>query len=178
MNTSDRTRFDADIRKLTIIGEVSPPTTNISTGENISAFYVILVFLRTKDYNKKNIVLLSKLIDQNMLFILEHEGKARLAVFHTKLLQSDWIPLQELTITLTGPNLDKVWENIIIQVGSVKVEQGNTLDEQIAIDEERAKIRRQIDKLERQARNEKQPRRKFELAQEVNRLRKEQINDF
>lgn len=123
-------------------------------------------------------MLLTKLIDQNLLFVLKYEGQALLAVFRTKLLQSKWVPLEEISVKLSGLNLDAVWENIIIRIGCIKVEEGNTLDEQIAIDEERAKLRWQIDKLERQARSEKQPRRKFELAQKVKRFRKEQINDF
>lgn len=178
MNTADRAKFDADIRRLAIVSEISPSTTNIAAGETVSVFFVILVSLRTEDYDKKNIMLLSKLIDQNMLFVLEYEGKAQLAVFHTKLIQSERIPLDELTITLSGLDLDAVWENIIIRIGGVQIEQGNTLDEQIALDEERAELRRKINQLERQARNEKQPRKKFGLAQEINRLRKEQNNDF
>lgn len=176
LNTADRARFDADIRKLTIVGEVSPATVNIEAGENITAFYVIQVTLRTQDYDPKNIVLLSKLINQSMLFVLEHEGKARLAVFRTRLLQTEWLPVQELSIKLTGLNLDAVWENIIIQVGNVDVEQGNALDEQLAIDEEREKLRRQIEKMERRARSERQPRRKFELVKEVRVLRHKLAN--
>ncbi|WP_276620830.1 DUF4391 domain-containing protein [Syntrophomonas wolfei] len=173
LNTADRVRFDADIRKLTIIGEISPATVNIEAGENVTAFYVILVSLRTQDYDEKNIVLLSKLINQSMLFALEYEGKARLAVFCTKLLQAKWVPVKELKIKLIGLNLDAVWENIIIQVGNVEMEKGNTLEEQLAIDEEREKLRRQIERLERRARSEKQPRRKLEMVQQVKRLKSE-----
>lgn len=171
LNTADRAKFDADIRRLAIVGEISPMTTNIAAGENVAAFYIIQVSLRTQYYDKKNIALLAKLIEQNMLFVLEYEGKARLAVFRARLLQSEWVPLEELAITLSGLNLDAVWENIIIQIGGVQIEQGNTLDEQLAIDEERAKLKRKIDQLERQARREKQPRRKFELVQEVKQLK-------
>ena len=57
-------------------------------------------------------------------------------------------------------------------MGNVEIEQGRTLDEQLVIDEEREKLRRQIERLERQARSEKQPRRKFELVQEIKRLSK------
>ena len=171
MNKADRAKFDADIQRLAIIGEVSPSTINILAGENVAAFYVILVSLRTQDYDKKNIALLSKLIEQNMLFVLEFEGKARLAVFRTKFFQTEWIPFQELTIKLGGLNLDTVWENIIIQIGGVEMEQGNTLNEQIRIDEEQVRLQQKINKLERQARTEKQPRRKFDLAQEANRLK-------
>lgn len=67
-------------------------------------------------------------------------------------------------------NLDSVWENLIVQVGGVQIEQGNTLEEQLHIDSERVKLQKQIAMLERQARSEKQPRKKFELVQEIQQL--------
>jgi hypothetical protein len=100
-----------------------------------------------------------------MLFILSFEGKAKLAVYRTKLLQGEWMPIDKLSVPLIGLNMDSVWENIVIQIGNIEMEQGSTLDEQIRRDEEQAKLQKQIESLEKQAWNEKQPKRKFELAQ-------------
>ena len=69
--------------------------------------------------------------------------------------------------------MDAVWENIIVQIGGITIEQGNTLDEQIAVDEQRMKIQKEIDRLTKAAKNEKQPKKKFELAQKINRLKLE-----
>jgi hypothetical protein len=168
---ADRQRFDAEIRRLVIVGEVSTVTTIIAAGETVKSFYVMLVNLRGEGCEKKNISLLSKLITQNMLFILEYGGMARLAVFRAgKVLESGEKPLDDWRISLTGLNLDSVWENIIVQISGVTIAEGKTLDEQIAADEERAKTRRRVEQLEKQARTEKQPRRKWELAEEAKRL--------
>ena len=72
-------------------------------------------------------------------------------------------------------NLDKVWENIVVDIGGVSIADGNTLDEQIAADERRQKIEKEIAKLEKQARAEKQPKKKFELVQQIKRLKEELI---
>ena len=69
--------------------------------------------------------------------------------------------------------LDKVWENIVVDIGGVSIADGNTLDEQIAADERRQKIEKEIAKLEKQARAEKQPKKKFELVQRIRQLEKE-----
>ena len=50
-------------------------------------------------------------------------------------------------------------------------DQGNTLDEQIAVDDQRAKIEKEIARLEKQARAEKQPKKKFELVQQIRYLK-------
>lgn len=53
----------------------------------------------------------------------------------------------------------------------------NTLDEQIAADERRQKIEKEIAKLEKQARAEKQPKKKFELVQRIKSLITEMEGD-
>jgi hypothetical protein len=166
-------KFDADISKISIVHEVSSITTDLVKGENVEAFFVLLVNLKRKHFDEKNIVLLSRLISQKMMFVLSYNDKAKLAVYRTKLMQSDWYPMDKLSIELQGLNLDTVWENIITQVGNIEVEPGKTLDEQIRLNEEREKLQQQIEVLERQARTEKQPRKKFELVQEIKKLENE-----
>lgn len=128
--------------------------------------------LKKKDFDDRTIITISKLIPQNMLLVLEYGSEAKLATYHTKLMQTDWKPKDDLSIELKGLNMDAVWENIIVQIGGITVEQGNTLDEQIAVDEYRHKIEKEIAKLEKQARTEKQPKKKFELAQKINALKR------
>lgn len=171
MNTAQKDRFDADISKITIVNEVSANTTIIPAGETVKSFYVLLISLKTRDYDERNIISLSKLIPQNMLMVLEFEDKRRLAVYRTKLLQSAWKKTAECTVQLNGTNLDAVWENIVTQVGDITVVEGNSLNEQIAADDERTKLEKEIAKLEKLARAEKQPKKKFELAQKVKALR-------
>ena len=88
-------------------------------------------------------------------------------------MQTDWKPTESCTIELRGLNLDKVWENIVVDIGGVSIANGNTLDEQIAADERRQKVEKEIAKLEKQARAEKQPKKKFELVQQIKKLKKE-----
>ncbi|GHS87085.1 hypothetical protein AGMMS49957_06350 [Synergistales bacterium] len=171
LKSSDRQRFDDNISRITLVNEVSPKTTAIAAGETVKAFFVALVTLKTTDCDPKNMQLLTKLIPQNMLYVLEYDGSTRLAVYRTKLLQAEPEPLTELTVSLVGLNLDDVWHNIVIQISGTTMAEGRTLDEQLAADEERAKLLRRIEQIERQARSERQPRRKWELAEEAKRLK-------
>lgn len=95
-----------------------------------------------------------------MILALQFEDKTQLAIFHTKVISSEWHPTEETNLSLTGLNLDTVWEGIVKQIGSIEVESGNTLTEQIAADDQRAKLLAQIAMLERKMAAEKQPRRK------------------
>lgn len=177
MNTAEKAKIDADISRITIVNEVSAEKVHIATGEQVKSFFVLLVALKKKDFNDKTIITISKLIPQNMLLVLECGDEAKLATYHTKLMQTEWKRKEALSVELKGLNLDSVWENIIMQIGGITIDQGNTLDEQIAADEYRQKIEKEIAKLEKQARAEKQPKKKFELVQQIKELKRKMVSE-
>lgn len=170
MNTAAKEKMDADVSRITVVNEITPDKVNIPAGEEVKNFFVLLVSLKRKDFSEKTIAMLSKLIPQNVLFILELEGQSKLAIYHTKLMQTDWNPTATYNIELHGLNLDKVWENIVVSISGISITNGNTLDEQLAIDEHRQKLEKEIAKLEKQARAEKQPKKKFALVQRMKKL--------
>lgn len=171
MNTAAKEKFDADISRVILVNEVNPASVNIPAGETVGGFFVMLVVLKKRDFDEKIIAALSKMIKQNILFVLEYEDESKLAIYHTKLMQTDWRSTDEQRIELQGLNLDKVWENIVIDVSGLNIEEGNTLDQQIENDEKRRKLEKEIEKLEKQARAELQPKKKFELVQQLNKLK-------
>lgn len=93
------------------------------------------------------------------------------AVYYTKLFTSSWQPLDNVIVPLEGLSLDTVWQNIVAFVGKLVFADGNSLTEQIRIDEERAWLIRQIESLERKMRSTVQPRRKRELFVEIQKLK-------
>lgn len=172
LDAQQRDSFDADINRLDLTAFVSPATVPaLSEGQTVKEFYLMCVRLKRKEYNAKNIVLLSRLISQNIVFALQYEDETQLAVFHTKLISSCWKPTDETRIDLFGLNLDAVWENIIKQVGQIDVEEGRSLTEQIQADEKKAKIAAQIKTLERRLATEKQPRKKREYFEMIKNLK-------
>ena len=176
LKPAQRDGFDADVSRIDIVAVVSPTTVPaIAAGEDIKEFYVLAVQLKRKNYVEKNIAMLSRLIPQNILFALQYEDQTQLAIYHTKLIRSDWKSTDETVITLSGLNLDIVWEIIIKAIGKIEVQEGMTLTEQIAADEEQAKLKMQIEELERKCRAEKQPRKRLELYNRLQELKKKTI---
>ena len=70
MNTAAKDKIDADISRITIVNEITADKVNIPAGENVQSFFVLLVTLKRRNFDEKNIAVLSKLIPQNILFIL------------------------------------------------------------------------------------------------------------
>lgn len=173
LTASQRDSFDADISRMFIthvVAESTIPT--IKAGKEIADFYIIEVSLKRREYAPKNIELLAKFIPRKILFVLHFEEKAQFAIHHTKLICSEWQQRDTLNVPLAGLDLDAVWENIVATIGSITVQEGNTLTEQIAIDDERAKLMKQIELLEKKARTEKQPRKKLELYSKIQTIKK------
>ncbi len=170
LRASQKDRFDEDISRMAIVNVISPRTIPaLPAGETRESIYVVEVILKNQDYDPRSIQLLCKLIPQSILFVLRYEAKTQLAIFHTKLMTSPWG--LEPKVVLSGLDIDAVWENLVKMVGDVEVEEGNTLEEQITVDDEREKLRKQILALEFKARQEKQPRRKLEMFEQLQELK-------
>ena len=175
LKTTERDRFDADISKMALVARVSPATVPaITEGQEIKGFYVLQVTLKQRDYDAKNILLLQKLIPQKIVYALQFEAQTQLSVFHTRLQQSDWKPTETATIPLNGLSLDDAWNNIVATIGGLDAQSETTIEEQIINREQQEKLLRQIEALEKQCRIEKQTRKKYELHQQIQKL-KEQL---
>lgn len=169
---SQRESFDGEVSRLDFVNWIAPRTLPaIAEGAEVKEIFVIEVSLKNSDFDPKNIILLAKSIPQRVIYLLRSEDNAILAVYHTKLFTSSWQPLDNVSVPLDGLNLDAVWQNIVAFVGNLKVTEDQSLTEQIRVDEERARLVRQIESLERLMRSTSQPRRQRELYTEIKKLK-------
>lgn len=172
LKSTERDRFDADVSRMALVARVSPATVPaLKAGNKVDGFYVLQVALKRRNYDEKNILLLHKLIPQHMVFALEYEGGTQFAIFHTRLQQSEWMPTDDASIPLQGLTLDDVWNNIVATIGHLDAATEESLEQQIINRELQEKLAARIAILEKQCRNEKQQRRKYELHQEIQKLK-------
>lgn len=173
LKATERDRFDADISRMALVARVSPATVPaLSEGQSIKGFYVLQVILKQKEYNVQNILLLHKLIPQQIVFALQFEEQTQLCIFHTRLQQAEWKQTEAIDIPLKGLSLDDVWNNIVATIGDLDIEAEETIEEQIINREQQEKLLRQIDALEKRCRAEKQTRKRYELYQQIEKLKK------
>ena len=162
LTNAQQTRFDADISRIDIVNEVSSRTIpSIKEGEKVKNFYVLSVTLKTKDYETRNIERIAKLITQNLVFSLQFEEEIQIAVFCEKVFATDWMPESKASIQLTGLNFDEVWENIIKKIEGGEWDNDLTLKENIEIKDKKEKLEKEINRLEKLARKEVQPKKKI-----------------
>lgn len=178
--------FVEQIRLIHWRNKLAATTMNIAQGNVVEEIEVIEIKLAQPQLNEAVLKQIDKEIPYHILFILSYEGKVQAwtgykeaseggnkAFKVNKYYHTDWMPQDELTLKIEGLNMDSVWENFIIQVGGVEVEQGKSLAEQIEVDDRKAQLIKDIEKLEKQARSEKQPNKKFALVQKIKKLKAE-----
>ena len=94
-------------------------------------------------------------------------------MFCEKLFTTEWMPETKASIELSGLNFDVVWENIIKKIEGGKWNNDLTLEENIEIKEKQKKLQKEIERLEKLARKELQPKKKFELVSQKRKLEEE-----
>lgn len=171
MKSSAKDHFDADVSRLVISNEISAQSVPALAAGNVTSIYVLSVLLKRKDFDKKNIELLTKLIPQRMVIALQLEEETKFAIFNEKLFFGDWQPTETATIPLNGLTLDAVWQSLVTTIGGFEIEEGNSLKEQIVVNDAHDKLLKQIAALENKMRKEKQPRRKLELHEQIIKLK-------
>lgn len=174
LSTSDRKLFDEQIAKITIVSEISPKTVNIAITENDPFIFILLIQLKSQNCDKRNIDLLAKVINQRLLFALQYKEEVHFATKRAdRVLFSKRQSLNEWELRLEGLNLNYIWNQLTIDIFDISIRKGKTIDESILLNEQRSKLQEQINRLDKKARIESQPRRKREFVEEVRKLQKQ-----
>lgn len=173
LKASQRDHFDEDISRLVISHEITTSSIPALATIDIQSIYVVTVLLKRRDYDHRNIELLTKLIPQKMVIALMHYEQVQFAIFHERLFLTPWQPADEASLPLNGLSLDDVWQSFVTNIGDIDIKDGNTLTEQIALDEQQEKLRKQIAALETKLNKEKQYNIQRQIFAEIKELKKQ-----
>ena len=176
--------FVEQIKLINWRNKLAESTLNIAAGRAVTEIEVIEIKLTQPQLDEAVLRQMDKEIPYHILFVLSYGNKVQTWTGYKeaaetgkkafkvgKYYHTDWMLEDELTLEIDGLNLDAVWDNFIIQVGGVELAQGNDLAKQIELDDRKVQLTKEIEKLEKQARNEKQPSKKFALAQQIRKLK-------
>ena len=168
MNTAEQREFDNTIRQLAIVNEVSSRTIPaLSSKPEDKAIYVLAVQLKQASCDEKLILKLLKLIDQRLILALSYEDKLQLALFHNKLIMDEPRPASEKKLYLQGLTINDVWDNLALSLAKIEAKEGQSAQEAITKDMERASLLKEIEKLEKKMWSERQPKKKLELREQI-----------
>lgn len=117
--------------------------------------------------------------------MLEYEGRYQAAIGYkeaaagktafkvNRYYYTDWLDADELPVHLDGLSLDAVYENFVRQIAGTALDsdESATLKESVENQKQQEQLEKQIAALKAKIRKEKQPKRKFDLVQELKALK-------
>jgi hypothetical protein len=179
--------FVEQIRVIYWRNKIAPTTVNISAGEKVTELEVFEVQLNQPTLDETVLRQIDKEIPYHILFVLTYEDKAQAWIgfkeaaasgtsafkvnryFHT-----DWLPVEELSVQITGLNMDTVYEGFVRQIAGDLLQDAptETLKSSVEKAEQKAALEKQIASLQAKIRKERQLNRQVEMNGELKRLKK------
>lgn len=172
-----RDKFVSDVKRITLEYKLSSNTINVESASEISEILILSVDLKKPELDYRIIESIARQNPHKLLFLIKYEDSGHLALYSRKLYITEWMSLGDLELETRGFNLDKIWEGFIEQIALVNQEstlRGTELsiEERLKRQEVIVRLQKEIDKLERLSRNEKQSKKRFELYTELQDLKK------
>lgn len=168
--------------------KISPDTSNLAEGLKVKELHVFSIALNNDTLDEEVLKQIDRMIPYHILFLLEHEGKVQAWIGYkeeagsgtaafkvNQYYHTEWMPPEDLQLKLDGLNMDMVYENLIRQMAGEKLEKEKTasLQEAYIKSQQREKLLKQIETLEKKSWIEKQPGKKMELARQIQALKNE-----
>ena len=171
-----REKFISDIKRIVLEYKLSPDTLNIEKNGETTEILVLSIELKKQEPDYRLVENIARQNAHKLLFLLKFQEQGQLALYYGKLYKTDWTPLIDLRLEARGLNLDSIWEGFIEQIALQEniIPSCNilTVDEKLKKQDTILKLQKEIDKLERLSRNEKQPKKRFELFTQLQGLKK------
>ena len=178
--------FVEQIRIIYWRNKIATTTLNLAAGGQVTEIEVFEVRLSAPKLDESVLRQIDREIPYHTLFLLQYEGRYQAVIGYKeaavgktafkvdRYYSTDWLDEDDLPVHLDGLTLDAVYGNFVRQIaGDVLVEEnGTTLKESIEQQKQREQLEKQIAALEAKIRKEKQPKKKFELVQQMKSLQK------
>ena len=181
--------FVQDIDLIIWANKIAPSTVNIAAGEKVTEIQVFRIILKQSDFNKDVLKTIDEQIPYHILFIICYRDKEQAWIGYKEQSGSEsrafkvdsyyhtaWQKPEELELAIEGLNMDAVYESFVKQISAstapIQWDDSLSARDNTAKIEERKKLQKQIEKLERQLRKETQPRKKFEIYQKIKEMRR------
>ena len=180
--------FVDQIRLVYWRNKLAASTLNIAAGEAVTEIEVFEVRLNDPQLDEAVLKQIDKEIPYHILFILTCDGKAQAWIGYkeaaasgsnafkvSRYYHTDWMPEDELHLSIDGLNLDSVYESCVRQIAGDKLQtdSGESLKESVVRDEKKKQLEKQISTLENKMKKEKQLNRRMQMNAELKRLGKE-----
>lgn len=185
VNARMKQRFVDEVASVTWVAKIAPSTLNVADGKTVHEITVFRMVLKTDDVPSDVLTLIDKQMPRHTLFLLQHDDDfcllANYKEWHdaantrfdiVKTFQTGWTSADKLSLSLNGQDMDAVYSAIVKQVAGADITSGaKDIHTAVAQTKEQEALRQKIAALEAKIAKERQPKKKFELHQQLVKLK-------
>lgn len=189
--TAIRTLLADEFEQIRLLYVLRPDTINVANGNEVKEIDVFFFQCKTGHYSINPFCGLDDLIPRHTIYIIQHGNSFDLLMQHkrrtvvsgnvkwvrevSRLLTN--VNLDDTTLRIDGLDLDRVYFNFFSQMSGYRIDNSDAISEIQEIETQLAKMKRELETLQKRVRNEKQFNRQIELNSQARKLKRE-ISEF
>lgn len=189
-NTRMKDHFTNDVVRVEWLAKLAPSTINVADGKEVHEITIFLVPIKDENCQDDIFSFIDGMIPRHTLFILRWGDMTCLHLNYkewmesstntdksfriAKTYRSQWIKDTEISLSIEGLTMDAIYEALVRQVAGERIIiQSESLREDVEKSTQREMLLKEIEIVKRKINNEKQPKKKFELHQQLIKLKKD-----
>ena len=186
VNPRMKVRFVNDVVSITWLYKLSASTLNVTDTPDLKEIEVFVAQLKQPDCPLDLFSFIDANMPHHIVFVLVHEDNAMLLInykdwadnTHTKFkitqtFASLWVKTEELSLTIQGQSLPRIYENFVAQVSGIGEHKAGAMAEIVQLKKAIAKAEAELDALQKKMRREPQYDVQVKINKEVKVKRQE-----
>lgn len=185
VNSKMKQRFVDSVESIMWTAKLAPSTLSVADGKTVHEIAVFRIELKGEAVPTDVLVFIDRQMPRHTLFLLQHDDDFCLLVNYkewhdaantwfdiVKTFQTGWTSGDKLSLSLDGQDMDAVYSAIVKQVAGADITSGaKDIHTAVAQTKEQEALRQKIAALEAKIAKERQPKKKFELHQQLVKLK-------
>ncbi len=185
VNAKMKQRFVDSVESITWTAKLAPSTLSVADGKTVHEIAVFRIELKGETVPTDVLVFIDRQMPRHTLFLLQHDDDFCLLVNYkewhdaantrfdiVKTFQTGWTSADKLSLSLDGQDMDAVYSAIVKQVAGADItSEAKDIHTAVAQTKEQEALRQKIAALEAKIAKERQPKKKFELHQQLVKLK-------
>lgn len=186
VNPRMKVRFVNDVVSITWLYKLSASTLNVTDTPDLKEIEVFVAQLKQPDCPLDLFSFIDANMPHHIVFVLIHENNAMLLInykdwadnTHTKFkitqtFASLWMKIDELSLTIQGQSLPRIYENFVAQVSGIGEHKAGAMAEIVQLKKAIAKAETELESLQKKMRREPQYDVQVKINKEVKVKRQE-----
>lgn len=189
-NTRMKDHFTNDVVRVEWLAKLAPSTINVADGKEVHEITIFLVPIKDENCPDDIFSFIDGMIPRHTIFILRWGDMTCLHLNYkewmesstntdktfriAKTYRSQWIKNTEISLSIEGLTMDAIYEALVRQVAGERIIiQSESLRGDVEKSTQHEMLLKEIEIVKRKINNEKQPKKKFELHQQLIKLKKD-----